>query len=142
MEKKMNYYLVRTKCGHVGKNHYVEITFPIKAETGKDAARIARQIPRVKHHHWDAIIDCRKVAREEYEKQVRINNNDPYLQIKSKQEQKQIEDLIKDRMITDNHQKELASQKKKSSKPNLKYQKRKYEDDYEDFDYAEFAISY
>ena len=138
----MNYYLVRTKCGHVGKNHYVEITFPIKAETGKDAARIARQIPRVKHHHWDAIIDCRKVAREEYEKQVRINNNDPYLQIKSKQEQKQIEDLIKDRMITDNHQKELASQKKKSSKPNLKYQKRKYEDDYEDFDYAEFAISY
>ena len=138
----MNYYLVRTKCGHVGKNHYIEITFPIKAETGKDAARIARQIPRVKHHHWDAIIDCRKVAREEYEKQVRINNNDPYLQIKTKQEQKQIEDLIIGRMITDNHQRELASQKKKSSKPNLKYQKRKYENDYEDFDYAEFAISY
>ena len=58
----MEFYLVTTKCGHVGKGHYVPITFPIKAENGKEAAKIARMLPRVKHHHWDAIQKALLVA--------------------------------------------------------------------------------
>lgn len=138
----MNYYLVTTKCGHVGKRHYIEITFPIKAETGRDAARIAREIPRVKHNHWDAIINCRKVNEGAYYKQKKINNKDPYLQIKSKREQNKIQDLIESRLVVDNHQEELIVQNKKSSKPNLKFQMKKYKDTFEDYNYAGFALSY
>ena len=138
----MNYYLVTTKCGHVGKGYCIEITFPVMAETGKDAARIARQIPRVKHHHWDAIKDCQKVSKEIYDEQVMINNNDPYLQVKSKHEQNKIRSLIEERMIIDHHQEEIMNHNKKSSRPNLKFQMKKYKESYEDYGYIEFAMSY
>ena len=138
----MNYYLVTAKCGHVGKNHYIEITFPVMAETGRDAARIARQFPRVKHHHWDAIKDCQRVSKRLYDMQKKINDNDPYLRIKSKHEQNEIKDLIESRMMIDNHQEELMNKNKKSSRPNLKFQMMKYKDSYEDCNYIEFAMSY
>lgn len=135
----MNYYLVTTKCGHVGKNHYIEIIFPVKAETGRDAARIARQFPRVKHHHWDAIKDCQKVSKRLYDRQIEINHNDPYLQVKSKREQNKIKNLIEERMMVDSHQEELLNQNKKSSKPNLRFQRKKYKDNYEDIYYTDLA---
>ena len=112
------------------------------AETGRDAARIARQFPRVKHHHWDAIIDCQRVSKRLYDMQKKINDNDPYLQIKSKHEQNEIRDLIENRMMIDNHQEELINKNKKSSRPNLKFQTMKYKDSYEDYNYIEFAMSY
>jgi len=49
------FYIVTAKCGHVGKSKYILIDFPVIAEDGREAAKIARQIPRVKHHHKDAI---------------------------------------------------------------------------------------
>ena len=76
---KKNYYLVETKCGHVGSFAYIPITFPVIAESGKDAARLARNIPRVKHHNKFAIINVQKVTLAEYEQQVEINKYDPYL---------------------------------------------------------------
>lgn len=138
----MNYYLVTTKCGHVGKRHYIEITFPVMAETGKDAARIARQFPRVKHHHWDAIINCKKVEKQDYYRQLKINNNDPYLRVKSKHEQNEISDLIESRMIVDNHQEELKTQNKKSSKPNLAFQSKKYKENYRNYNRVELVMGY
>lgn len=138
----MNYYLVTTKCGHVGKNHYIEITFPVIAETGRDAAKIARQFPRVKHHHWDAIKNCQKVSKILYDKQVIANRNDPYLKIRTKREQNEISNLIESRMVTDNHQEELMNQNKKSSRPNLKYQAEKYKCSCEDYNYIEYSMSY
>ena len=47
---KNKFYAVVTKCGHVGNGKYREVTFPINADSGKEAAEIARWIPRVKHH--------------------------------------------------------------------------------------------
>ena len=47
---KNKFYAVVTKCGHVGNGKYREVTFPINADSGKDAAEIARWIPRVKYH--------------------------------------------------------------------------------------------
>lgn len=122
----MKFYLVTTKCGHVGKTSYMPITFPVKAENGKEAAKIAREFPRVKHNHWDAILDCKEVDEGSYKKQVSINNKDPYLSSHSKQEQDKFGESIFSRIKEDNHQEEINRVKKNSKKPNLSYQRMKY----------------
>lgn len=73
------YYLVETMCGHVGNGAYIPVTFPIRAEDGKSAAKIAREIPRVKHHNKYAILDVKKVDFEEFDQQRKINRHDSYL---------------------------------------------------------------
>ena len=65
--------------------------FPIVATCGKDASSIARYIPRVKHDHKDAILDCKEISYEEYLELQIINNNDPYLKCECKQEQEMID---------------------------------------------------
>jgi len=92
-------YIVKTKCGHVSKRFYIEISFPIKARNGREAAAIARQIGRVKHDHRFAIIEVRAVTQEEFDLQVKTNNQDPYLKVKNKQEQDKVWELIKHRLI-------------------------------------------
>ena len=84
-------YEVKCKCGHVGKKNYIIIAFPIIAESGKDAATRARQLPRVKHDQKDAIISVRKITDEEFEELISINNNDLYLKCNNKQEQKMMD---------------------------------------------------
>ena len=53
----------------------------------KEAAKKAREFPRVKHNHWDAILECREVDEGSYREQVSINSKDRYLSSHSKQEQ-------------------------------------------------------
>ena len=89
----MKYYIVTTKCGHVGKNKYIVVDFPVLAENGKDAARKAREIPRVKHHHKDAILNVREVSLEEYNQYEEKKNNDDYLKCSSRQEQNMIKNI-------------------------------------------------
>lgn len=84
------YYKVETKCGHVGKENYIIVNFPIKAESKKGAAKIARSIPRVKHNQKDAILSVSEITLEEYKALCILNTNDPYLKCKNKQEQKLI----------------------------------------------------
>ena len=96
MTKK--YYRVLTKCGHVGRNGYVPIQFAIVAETGKEAAKIARDMPRVKHHHKDAILKVEEISKSIYKEIREINANDPYLHCHSIQEQNEICDLA-DRIV-------------------------------------------
>ena len=62
----MAFYLVLAKCGHVGRRLYMPILFPVEAENGRDAAKEARKIPRVKRDHKDAILDCVEVTYEDY----------------------------------------------------------------------------
>ena len=95
MTKK--YYRVLTKCGHVGRNGYVPIQFAIVAETGKEAAKIARDMPRVKHHHKDAILKVEEISKSIYKEIREINANDPYLHCHSIQEQRQFD--LTDRLI-------------------------------------------
>lgn len=80
----MNYFLVTTKCGHVRRTRFIPITFPICAESGKEAAKLARDYARVKHNHKDAILEVKKVSFELYQNQFIINQNDPYLHVKNK----------------------------------------------------------
>ena len=87
---KLKFYRVTCKCGHVGRQFFIRIDFPVNADSGKEAAEIARNLPRVKHDHKDAILNCVEIDYEEYEIIRKINNNDPYLQCKNPQEQGKI----------------------------------------------------
>ena len=90
-KKGKKYYAVHCKCGHVGLNYYIEIVFAVIANNGKEAARKARMYARVKHNKKNAIIDCYEITREEYEKIIEANKNDPYLSCKNIQEQRSID---------------------------------------------------
>ena len=85
--KYSRYFIVDAICGHVGKNNGIIKSFPIAAENAKHAAAIARNLPRVKHDYKHAIQSVREVSKEEFLRQKKINNEDPYLLAKSKYEQ-------------------------------------------------------
>lgn len=87
------YFKVTCKCGHVGKRNFVRINFPVIAVDGKGASAVARYIPRVKHDHKDAILDCTEISIEEFEELQETNRNDPYLRCGNKQEQWTIENF-------------------------------------------------
>ena len=74
-----NYYLFEVMCGHVGAYAYIPVLFPIIAEDGREAAKKARSIPRVKHHNKYAILSVKKCSYEEYLAQKEANEEDAYL---------------------------------------------------------------
>lgn len=123
MENK-KYYAVTTKCGHVGRKYYLPVTFPVVAESGKEAARLGRYIPRVKHGHKDAILDVQKISYEEYLLLVEKRNNDMYLKCKNKQQQNIWCVNIKDLVLEDDHNKKLCYSKEKR-KERIEYQQKK-----------------
>lgn len=90
----MEYYKVKVKVGHVGRNHYILKWLYIKSKNGKEAANIARNTPRVKHHQKDAIKEVVKITFEEYSFGIRIVASDPYFIVHSKQEQKLLGALV------------------------------------------------
>lgn len=84
----MKLFEVEAKCGHVGRNYFTLKTFPVKAETRKDAVTIVRNMPRVKHHHKDAIRRVEEISPERYEELRNKNNRDPYFSCTNIQEQR------------------------------------------------------
>ena len=85
MEAK--YYKVLAKCGHVGRNRYIIKSFYVKAENGKEAAKIVRDKPRVKHHHKDAIKEVIQIKYEEYINGIKIMSDDMYFKVHNRQDQ-------------------------------------------------------
>ena len=124
-DELLKYYMVIAKCGHVGKKNYIPIKFAVMADSGKEAARIAREFPRVKHNHKDAILDVKHISYEEYLEIRKNNDEDPYLHCHSKQEQSQIIDLL-DRLEVDNHNKK-TSYDKKIRKEKILFKLKKYQ---------------
>jgi len=89
-------YAVLCKCGHVGRDRYMPIWFPVIASSKREAAEIAREIPRVKHGHKDAIQELKQICLNEYLDLERRNREDPYLHAKSKyQLSNQKEEIMK-----------------------------------------------
>ena len=82
------YYKVRAKCGHVGRNHYIEKQFYVEASSGKEAAFKVRYLPRVKHHHKDAIRCVEKVSCEEYCMGIENNMTDSYFKVTNSSKQR------------------------------------------------------
>ena len=109
------YCKVFVKCGHVGINNCINVWMPVEAENRKEAASIARWLPRVKHHHKDAIIDVVKIDKDEYDELVELNSKDPYLNCHSVQDQNKIENLY-ERIEED---KRNTSKKKEKNKRKL-----------------------
>ena len=101
-----NYYEVIAKCGHVGKKYYVPIKFAVIAENGKEAAKLVRQFPRVKHNHKDAILNVNKIDYERYLEIFEMNKNDPYLKCHSRKEQNLINNFS-ERLEDDLHNQKI-----------------------------------
>lgn len=97
----MSKFKVVCKCGHVGRQYYVEIAFPIIASSKKEAASIARNFPRVKHHHKDAILSVELISDLEYEMLLIENQHDDYLHCNNIQEQNLLS--MEERLIIDPH---------------------------------------
>ena len=84
-------YEVNAKCGHVGKGKCIYKSFPVRANNQKEAARKARNYPRVKHDHKDAIRYVKELTQVEYEALCEQFGNDPYFKCKNKREQRRID---------------------------------------------------
>jgi len=87
METK--YFKVEAKMGHVGRNHYVLKEIYVKAMNKKEAAAIVRMIPRVKHHHKDAIRSVKEVGYGEYLEGKENARRDGYFSAHNIQQQRE-----------------------------------------------------
>ena len=96
---RANYYLVTLKGGHVGRNNYIVFSYPVYAESGKEAARIARELPRVKHDAKDAVLGVKKISFQEYILAKRQCEKDPYLHCTNRQEQVVFMDELGERIF-------------------------------------------
>lgn len=85
----MKCFMVTAKCGHVGKNNYYKGTLFLRAENGKDAAKIARKCPRVKHDQKDAILEVKEIDYFFYEIGRKLNHSIHYYTCENIQEQRQ-----------------------------------------------------
>ena len=122
-EMEIKYFAVEAKCGHVGRKNCIIITFPIIAENRKEAARITRNIPRVKHDHKDAILSVRQISEDEYLSLRDINSSDDYLRCESKQEQRIYCKDLDSRVIEDTYFKEVDYKTNRQERINYKNKK-------------------
>lgn len=142
------FFIVKAKCGHVGKKYYIPKCFAVKAEDGSTAAEKVRYFPRVKHNHLDAILEVIEVDEEAFNRQLMDNNNDPYFACSSNQEQALLCGNIKFERILDPHfikaatpTNKKAAKKYKTKRNNIicsSYDEQiddyyNYSSDYEDF---------
>lgn len=111
---KLDMFEAVCKCGHVGRSHYIIKSFPLMAQSRKEAARIARGIPRVKHDYQDAILNVFKIDKKRYFELVEINNRDPYLRCTCIQDQNAID--LSDRLMDEDRSNHYASRKEENKK--------------------------
>ncbi|MBS7294732.1 MAG: hypothetical protein KIG96_04965 [Treponema sp.] len=98
----MKYFMVTAKCGHVGKNNFYKGTLFLKAENGKEAARIARDCPRVKHDQKDAILDVKEIDDFFFDIGNRLNHTLHYYTCESVQEQRMYISEIENNIFVEN----------------------------------------
>lgn len=82
------FYKVKAKCGHVGRNNYIEKFFFVVADSGKEAANKVRYTPRVKHDRKDAILNVEKISEEEFNSGMESFNADAYFHVSNSTEQR------------------------------------------------------
>ena len=137
--ENQKYFAVVTKCGHVGRNHYVPVKFAVAAESRKEAAKFARHFGRVKHDHKDAILSVTEIDYQEFLKIKEINKNDQYLHCKSRYEQNEFCDLSK-RIVVDNHSnRETYNKADRKARCAFKIRKNRILEEYDweaDYEYA------
>ena len=125
MTKK--YFAVTVKFGHVGQHKCIIKTVPLTAESGKEAAYLARWMPRVKHHDKHAIIDVKEIDLEAYFILMIEKSLDPYFQCKNIQEQRIECEGIEDKVqyMEEDEIDYESREKARKSKVNFKAKKNK-----------------
>lgn len=88
----MMFYEVKARCGHVGRGRYIVKSFYLCAESAKEAASIARRMPRVKHHWKHAIEEVKNVTLMDFSAGVIRTEFDPYFQMRNSSDQKRLPD--------------------------------------------------
>lgn len=121
-QNNIKYYQVEAKCGHVGITNYIIIKFAIIANSKKEAAKIAREIPRVKHHQKDAIVSVEEISFEQYKYVLEDNQKDAYLSCANRQEQRIYCLNIEERII---REKVYDKNPKRNRQEKIKYKKKK-----------------
>ena len=77
-KSSMEMYEVVAKCGHVGRDYFTMKSFAIIAESKAEAAAMVRQLPRVKHHHKDAIHSVSTISTTRYNDIIHDHYADAY----------------------------------------------------------------
>lgn len=124
MTKK--YFAVTVKFGHVGQHKCIIKTVPIEAESGKEAALLARWMPRAKHHDKYAIIDVKEIDLNAYLILLVEKSLDSYFQCGNIQEQRMECEGIEDEvqyMKEDEIDYEERAQRRRER---INFQKKKY----------------
>jgi len=104
------------KCGHVGKAWYIPIAFPREAKTKKEAAGIAREIPRVKHQHLNVVLDIKKIGNKRFLELKARNSRDVYLRVKGKK-------YLREHSLEEKYYREVERRKVRETNYNPKYKK-------------------
>ena len=99
------YYRVKAKCGHVGRNHYIEKNFYVVASSSAEAAFRVRYMPRVKHHKKDAIFEVNEISYKEYLLGVQEHKEDKYFLVKNSTEQRLLAAVALDEIKNEPQQK-------------------------------------
>ena len=109
----MKYFVVTAKMGHVGRHSYYRGRLYIATSSKKEAARLARGVPRVKHDRKDAIIDVVEIDFSSYVAGQERNRQIAYFSCTCPQEQRscfyQIEDDV---FLEESYEKRLLEDKR------------------------------
>ncbi len=127
MEITTKYYIVTCKGGHVGRHYYLPIELPIIASSAKEAADIAKGMPRVKKNRDDVILNVNEVSYLEYQNQCNINLNDPYFKCHNIQEQR-LYCYLSDRLVYDDYNDEKSYDDNKDSRNDRIKRKKRIEE--------------
>jgi len=114
----MKYFMVTAKCGHVGKNNYYKGTLFFKADDARQAAKLARDCPRVKHDQKDAILSVTEIDWIIFEAGRELNHSIHYYTCESVQEQRMYFSEIEDNVFIE--ERTLEEPKKTSKRHSLR----------------------
>lgn len=90
----MKYYRVEAMCGHVGRRHYLAVSFAVKAANAHEATAKVRCFPRVKHDKSEAILSCVEISLKDYKAVRDANFRNPFLQCHSRRDLAAISGLM------------------------------------------------
>lgn len=116
------FYKVLAKCGHVRRNFYTTKWFYVKATSGKEAAKIVRYKPRVKHDHKDAIKQVIEIEYEEYINGLKIMASDMYFNVHNIQDQKLYNCVKEDEVYPEDKPVKKKKDKNVKTKQRLKHE--------------------
>ncbi len=122
----MCYFIVVAKCGHVGKGKYIDVSFPVVAETGKNAANFILRRSKVKKQLKNAITAVYEVNEDIYNSYVDNNYFSDYLKSHFKRECDLNKYDIKELKYNSNKKKQEFSSRKERIAYVLKRYKQKY----------------